>query len=150
MRIIDFGITLLFIYSHFCHNFITKFFSVSVYHACKSNTMERSHLCHLVMVAKFLEDNKPKKSLKEWICTVSSFIDLIQFHLTYYMLGNFLGLSPKGPYLSLVKRIWNFCVVFTYSINWAREIRRFHVTVVQEMYKQAWCMCKVVVLPIYM
>ena len=65
VRIIDFGITLLFIYSHFCHNFITKLFSVSVYHACKSNTMERSHLCHLVMVAKFLEDNKLKKSLKE-------------------------------------------------------------------------------------
>ena len=28
MRIIDFGITMLFIYSHFCHNFITKLFSV--------------------------------------------------------------------------------------------------------------------------
>ena len=41
-----------------------------------------------------------------------------------------LGLSPKGPYLSLdIEK--KFCVVFTYFIKQAREIRKFHVAVVQ-------------------
>ena len=42
-----------------------------------------------------------------------------------------LGLYLKGPYLSLEKEKENFCVVFTYSIKRAREIRYFHVVVVQ-------------------
>ena len=42
-----------------------------------------------------------------------------------------LGLYPKGPYLSLEKEKENFCVVFTYSIKRAGEIRYFHVVVVQ-------------------
>ena len=42
-----------------------------------------------------------------------------------------LGLYPKGPYLSLEKEKENFCVVFTYSIKRAREIRYFHIVVVQ-------------------
>ena len=33
------------------------------------------------MVAKFLDDNKQKTSLKKGIRTVSNFIDLTQFHL---------------------------------------------------------------------
>ena len=54
------------------------------------------------------------------------FIDIFQFHLI--CLRNFLRLNPKGsPYLSLEKEKENFCVVFTYSINRAREIRKFHV-----------------------
>ena len=36
-------------------------------------------LRHLAMVAKFLDDRKPKTSLKKWIRTVSDFSDLIQF-----------------------------------------------------------------------
>ena len=47
------------------------------------------------------------------------------------MLANFLGFNPKGSYLSLEKEKDNFCVVFTYSIKRACEIRKFHVAVVQ-------------------
>ena len=36
----------------------------------------------------------------------------------------FWGLNPKDPYLS-------FCVVFTFFIKQAREIKKFHVAVVQ-------------------
>ena len=48
------------------------------------------------------------------------------------MLAKFSGLNPKGPYLSLEKEKENFCVVLTYSIKRAREIRKFHVAVVQQ------------------
>ena len=44
---------------------------------------------------------------------------------------HFLGLNPKGPYLSLEKEREHFCVVFTYSIKRTCEIRKFHVAVVQ-------------------
>ena len=43
------------------------------------------------------------------------------------MLVKFFGLNPKGPYLSLEKEKETFCVVFTYSVKWVREIRKFHV-----------------------
>ena len=39
------------------------------------------------------------------------------------MLAKFSGLNPKGPC---------FCVVLTYSIKRASEIRKFHVAVVQQ------------------
>ena len=42
---------------------------------------------------------------------------------------NFLGLNPKGPYLSLQKEKENF--VPTYFVKRAREIRKFHVAVMQ-------------------
>ena len=48
------------------------------------------------------------------------------------MLAKFSGLNPKGPYLSLEKEKEIFCVVLTYSIKRAREIRKFHVAVVQQ------------------
>ena len=48
------------------------------------------------------------------------------------MLAKFFGLNPKGPYVSLEKENQNFCFVLTYSIKWAREIRKFHVAVVQQ------------------
>ena len=63
--------------------------------------------------------------------TVSNFIDLIQFHLICQMLVKFLGLNLKGLYLSLEKVKENFRVVFTLFIKRVREIRKFHVTVVQ-------------------
>ena len=40
-------------------------------------------------------------------------------------------LNPKKPYLNLEKEKENFCVLFNYSIKRAREVRKFHVTVVQ-------------------
>ena len=42
-----------------------------------------------------------------------------------------LGLNPKGPYLSLEKEKEKFCAVFTNSIERVREIRKFHVAIVQ-------------------
>ena len=50
------------------------------------------------------------------------------------MLAKISGLNPKGPYLSLEKEKEKeiFCVVLTYSIKRAREIRKFHVAVVQQ------------------
>ena len=48
------------------------------------------------------------------------------------MLAKFSGLNPKGPYLSLEKEKENVCVVLTYSIKRASEIRKFHVAVVQQ------------------
>ena len=48
------------------------------------------------------------------------------------MLAKFSGLNPKGPCLRLEKEKETFCVVLTYSIKWAREIRKFHVAVVQQ------------------
>ena len=60
------------------------------------------------------------------------------------MLAKFSGFDPKGPYLSLEKE--TFCVVFTYFVKRAREIRGFHVPVVQrrlrtvqEKYVQSCC-----------
>ena len=55
------------------------------------------------------------------------------------MLAKFSGLNPKGSYLSLEKEKENFfSVVFTYSVKRAREIKKFHVAVVQRWLK----MCK--------
>ena len=52
-----------------------------------------------------------------------------KFHLICQMLAKFSGLNAKGPSLSLEQE--NFCVVLTYSIKQASEIRKFH-TVVQQ------------------
>ena len=50
---------------------------------------EEKSLRRVAMVAKFLDDNKPKTWLKKWIRTASNFIDLIQFHLIWQMLAKF-------------------------------------------------------------
>ena len=65
------------------------------------------------------------------------------------MLAKFSGLNPKGPYLSLEKEKETFCVVLTYSIKRAREIRKFHVAVVQQRLRnvqKSVITCKVVFL----
>ena len=51
------------------------------------------------------------------------------------MLAKSPGFNPKGPYLSLEKEKETFCVVLTYSIKWTREIRKFHVAVMQQRLK---------------
>ena len=51
------------------------------------------------------------------------------------MLAKFSGVNPKGLYVSLEKEIQNFCVVLTYSIKRARQIRKFHVAVVRQRLK---------------
>ena len=50
---------------------------------------EEKSLRHVAIVATFLDDNKPKTSLKKWIRTASNFIYLIQFHLMRQMLAKF-------------------------------------------------------------
>ena len=47
------------------------------------------------------------------------------------MSAKFSGVESEENYLSLEKVKGNFCVVFTYSIRRAREVRKFHVAVVQ-------------------
>ena len=59
---------------------------------------------HIVMVAKFLVNNKSKRLLKSGFA----------LHRSYHVLSilaKFSGLNPKGPYLSLEKETENFCVV---------------------------------------
>ena len=53
---------------------------------------------------------------------------------------NFLGLNPKGSYQSLEKEKEYFCVVFTYSLKRAREIRKCHVAAGQRRRRKrdAW------------
>ena len=51
------------------------------------------------------------------------------------MLVTFSGLNPKAPYLSLEKGKETYCVVFTYPVKQAHEIRKFHVTVMQQWLK---------------
>ena len=48
------------------------------------------------------------------------------------MLAKFSGKNLKGPYVSIEKEKDTFCVVLTYSIKQASEIRKFHVAVVQQ------------------
>ena len=49
----------------------------------------KKRLRHVAVVAKFLDDNKLRTSLKKGIRTISNFIDVIEFHLTCQMLANF-------------------------------------------------------------
>ena len=81
---------------------------------------EEKSLRQVAIAAKFLVDNKPKTSLKKRICTVSNFEDLIQFHLICRRMAK----SRKG-------KIIFFCVVLAFFVNRVREIRKFHVAVVQ-------------------
>ena len=94
---------------------------------------EEKSLRHIAMVAKFLDDNKPKRPLKSGFA-------LFQTSLTYSIsfnlsnAGKIFGVKSEGPYVSLEKEKQNFCVVYmlTYSIKWAHEIRKFHVVVLRQ------------------
>ena len=68
------------------------------------------------MVEKFLDDNKPKIHLK-----VNSQCLLAKFSS---------GLNPKGPYLNYEKE-----KNFFYCVHLLREVRKFHVAVVQRWLK---------------
>ena len=58
------------------------------------NRGEKS-LSHVAMIAKFLEDNKPKTALKIWIRTVSNLVNIIQFHLICQILAKFSGVESE-------------------------------------------------------
>ena len=82
------------------------------------------------MVANFWDEQpKPKIHL---IRTVSKFIDVIQLHLICQMFAKFSGFNPKGRIRVLQKGKETFCVVFTFSVKRAREIRKFHFAVVHQ------------------
>ena len=85
-------------------------------------------LRHVAMVAKFLDENKPKIHIKSKFA-LFKLVGLIQSHFICQMLAKFSGRNPKGQYLTLEKEKETFCVVFTYSVELAR------VTVVQQQLK---------------
>ena len=53
-------------------------------------------------------------------------------YLICQMLTKFSGSNPNGPSLGWENEKETFCVVLTYSIKWACEIRKFHVTIMQQ------------------
>ena len=93
---------------------------------------EEKSLRQVAIAAKFLVDNKPKTSLKKRICPVSNFEDLIQFHLIRRMMAKTSGVKCKRTVSKSRKgKIIFFCVVLAFFVNRVREIRKFHVAVVQ-------------------
>ena len=74
-----------------------------------------------------------KTSNKRGIRTVSNFIDLLWFHLICQMLAKFSGFWVKSERtVCKLRKRKNFCVELAYSIKRVREIRKFHVAVVQQ------------------
>ena len=94
--------------------------------AFEGSTREYKSLRHVAMVAKFLDDNKPKTSLKTFS---DSFINLVQFQLICQMLATFSGVKSERTVCKIRKRKKN-CVVFTQFMRPTRETRKFHVVVV--------------------
>ena len=82
------------------------------------------------MVAKFLDDNKLIKSLKSLIALSQTSPILSSFFYFGKSWQNFLW-DHIYRYISLEKEGDNFCVLFTYSIKRAREMRKFHIILVQ-------------------
>ena len=83
------------------------------------------------MVANFGVTTNQKRHLKSEFAHLQTSSILFNFILFGKYWRIFLGLNPKGPYLSLEEEKDNFCVVFTYSIKRACEIWIFHVAGVQ-------------------
>ena len=89
----------------------------------------RSRLGHVAMVAKFWMTTNRWRHLKVYN-------HYFKLHRSYSISLNLENLGEVffgtvSMYLSLEKESDNFCVVFTYSIKRVREIRKFHVVVVQ-------------------
>ena len=95
-----------------------------------NNTEEKS-LRHVATVANFLNNNKLKTSLKSEYALFQSSLILFNFISFVKCWRHFLVVNPKGPYISLEKEKGLFCVLFSYFIKRAHEIRKFHVAVVQ-------------------
>ena len=83
------------------------------------------------MVAKCLDDNKAKTSLKRWIRTVSNFIDLIQFHLVCKTLAKSSGIESERTVSDFRKRQRKFLCCVHQPHKQAREIRNFQVADLQ-------------------
>ena len=80
------------------------------------------------MVAKFLDDNKPKNVTYKVILHCLWLIDLIQVQLFCQMLAKFAGVKSKRTIFKLEKKRKENCVAFTYFIKWVHEIRKFHIS----------------------
>jgi len=102
---------------YFSQNFVAKFPDIE----------RRSRYVMLGMVVKFLDDNKPKMSLKKWIHTVSNFSDLVQFHLICQMLAKFSGVKSERTVSKFRERKRKLLCSFKLE----HEIRKFQVTVMQ-------------------
>ena len=72
--------------------------------AIRLRDWEEKSLRHFAMVEKFLDGNKPKKSLKKWIRFATNFIDLIQFYLIWQMFANFSQVESKKTVSKFVKK----------------------------------------------
>ena len=86
-------------------------------------------------IAKFLDDSKRKRRLKSEF-PLFQFLSIIQFHLIcqmYHVISQFK--NGKG----------NFCVVSTYCMKRAREIRN-RATTAKKCTKKRDATCKVIVL----
>ena len=88
-------------------------------------------LCHVAVVEKFLDENKPKMSLKGELALFETTSILFNFMLFVKCWRNFSGVESERTLSKFRKRQRKFYVVFTYSLRRAREIKwRFHVVVV--------------------
>ena len=86
--------------------------------------------------------------LKKWICAAS---ELIPSRLIRQMLANFLELNSKGLHQSSGKEKESCCLLFPSSTK--REIRQFHVVVVQRrqrnVQKSVFCLSKSIAFLLY-
>ena len=106
------------------------------------------------MVTKFLDENKPKTSLKSEFALFRTTAILFNFVLFVKCWRNLSGVESERTPSKLRKRKRKFYVVFTYPRKPARAIRKwkFHVAVVRRRprnVQKGVITCKVVVLPIY-
>ena len=90
------------------------------------NNREEKSSRHVAMVARVLDDDKPIKSLKSVFALFQASPILFNFVWFGKSWRNFLW-DRISRYLSSEKESDNFCVVFTFSIKWAGEIRKVHV-----------------------
>ena len=93
------------------------------------NCNREKSLRHVAVVAKILDYNKPKTSLKDWIRTASNFIDLIQFHLS---LAKFYRVVSERTVSKFSERKRKFlCCVHLLNKAGAWSSRKFDVAVLQ-------------------
>ena len=104
------------------------------------------------MVARFLDENKPKTSIKKWIRTASNFIDLIQFHLIWQMLAKFCQDESERTVFKFRKRKKTTFVLCSPAPQ--SEPVKLGIFMSQgcndgkEMNKISWCTCIFVVFSI--
>ena len=87
------------------YNLCKKFSNTPVFvHNVKSNRLKYKR--QVAMVEKFPDDSKPNTSLIKMSLHCFNFVNLIHF-ISFHLLKclrKFLGLNPKGPYLSWKKK----------------------------------------------